>query len=52
MATAKKPAWYKAYLAAGRDQLSRFTNEPDVFRPPRFHGWRLVRLLKGLSAFY
>lgn len=49
----KKPAWYKAYLDAGRDQLSRFTNEPDVFLTPNvFHGWRLVRLLKGLSAFF
>lgn len=49
----KRPAWYKAYLDSGRDQLSRFTNEPDVFLTPNiFHGWRLVRLLKGLSAFF
>ncbi len=49
----KTPKWFKAGLEEGQDQLSRFTNEPDIYLTPNyFHNWRLIRLLKGLNAFF
>ena len=49
----KTPRWFKTGLAHGQDQLSRFTNDPDIYLTPNcFHNWRLIRLLKGLNAFF
>ena len=49
----RKPKWFKAGLDRARDQLAGYTNEPDIFLTPNlFHGWRLIRLLNGLTAFY
>jgi hypothetical protein len=47
------PKWFRANLARAQDQLSGYTNEPDIYLTPNlFHNWRLTRLLQGLTAFY
>ena len=49
----RQPKWEKINQAIGRDQLARFVGEPDIYLTPNsFHGWRLVRLLSNLNAFY
>lgn len=45
--------WYKLNAEVAVQELSRYTNEPDIFiTPNEFYGWRLVRLLAGLNAFF
>ena len=49
----RQPKWEKINQEVGRDQLARFVGEPDIYLTPNsFHGWRLVRLLSNLNAFY
>jgi hypothetical protein len=36
-----------------RDQLSRWTGEPDIYLTPNeFNHWRLIKLGHGLNALY
>jgi DNA-binding CsgD family transcriptional regulator len=45
--------WFKLKPDWALEQLARFHNEPDVFvTPNEFYGWRLIRLLSALNAFY
>ena len=45
--------WYSLNREIALQELSRYTSQPDVYvTPNEFHGWRLVRLLSGLNAFY
>jgi DNA-binding NarL/FixJ family response regulator len=45
--------WYSLNREIAIQELSRYTSQPDVYvTPNEFHGWRLVRLLSGLNAFY
>lgn len=45
--------WYKLKPEWALDQLAAYTNEPEVFiTPNEFIGWRLMRLLSALNAFY
>ena len=45
--------WYSLNREIALQELSRYTSQPDVYvTPNEFHGWRLVRLLSGLNAFF
>lgn len=45
--------WYKLNNEVAVQELSRYTNEPEIFvTPNEFYGWRLIRLLSALNAFY
>jgi transposase len=45
--------WYSLNREIALQKLSRYTSQPDVYiTPNEFHGWRLVRLLSGLNAFF
>lgn len=45
--------WYQLNSEVAAQELSRYTDQPDVFiTPNEFYGWRLVRLLSGLNAFF
>lgn len=45
--------WFKISPDWALDQLSQYTNQPEVFiTPNEFYGWRYIRLLAALNAFY
>lgn len=45
--------WHTLNIEIARDQLSRWTNEPDVYiTPNEFRGWRLIKLGDALNALY
>ncbi len=45
--------WYRLNRETALQTLSKYTDEPEVFvTPNEFYGWRLIRLLTGLNAFY
>lgn len=45
--------WFKLSPEWALDQLAQYTNEPEVFiTPNEFYGWRYIRLLAALNAFY
>lgn len=45
--------WHALDLERARDQLSRWTGEPDIYLTPNeFNHWRLIKLGHGLNALY
>lgn len=47
------PKWHTLNIERARDQLARWTGEPDVFLTPNeFRGWRLIKLGHGLNALF
>lgn len=52
-ATGEAKCWHTLNVEVARDQLSRWTNEPDVYiTPNEFQGWRLIKLGDALNALY
>ena len=45
--------WYRLNSETALQTLAKYTDEPEVYvTPNEFYGWRLIRLLSALNAFY